>query len=128
MYNLHVNTLHINTFIPRLQPEKLLWALSTKQRKEPSASLLFPLCFTAQIDATALLGSVSKTPLLIFRVLLCNILTGFPRHIHTLVHIGSALLASKTESGRQKKTTLFVLFRSKDGVHHDSAVSVGDQL
>lgn len=46
-------------------------------------SAFFLLCSTAQIDAAALLGSVSKTTLLIFRVLLCNILNGFPRHVHT---------------------------------------------
>lgn len=68
-------------------------------------------------------GINTKAPLLIFWVLLCTNLTGFPSC--TYVH-SSFLLVCRTESGKAKimlfffspKPRVFALFRSKDAVYH----------
>lgn len=90
-----MNNLNIKNFITRLTPEKLQWALTAKQVQEIFISLLFLLYCTAQVDATSLLGS--KTPTLIFRVLLCSILSDFPTHVHWSCIITRQHWVRKTE-------------------------------
>lgn len=68
-------------FYYQTSSRKTTVGIDNKIVQEIFISLLFLLGYTAQIDNTSLLGS--KTPLLIFRVLLCNILSEFPSHMQT---------------------------------------------
>lgn len=81
MYNSMHGQSEYQKFYYQTSARKATVGIDNKTGQEIFISLLFLLGYTAQIDTTPLLGS--KTPLLIFSLLLGTIVSDFPSHVQT---------------------------------------------